>query len=516
MNFKVDKTVKGATVILIIYLLCFSIAMAFFPIRPFWNDEWRLVYNIKFKSIHQLWGRLDLLQQCPRVYLSLLKHISSYYDYSYTSLRLPPLIIGFTSILLCVYLKKKIFLKNSVYNYLFILIFISSQTFTDYIVQVKQYEMDLLSCLLALWQLMTLLMLFEAKIVTKFKYILLCISFLIIPFLSYIYPIVVAPIFFIILLKSIVYIKDNGGSKKLKFLLLVYLPIIFATISIIIFYIIDVQQLLADNRMYASYYKMLGNEQATKNFLTDFWNLFALVGSGLVFEIIFGVLGICSFLWGMYSLAKMKMNNFTREDYFKLYGIILIAITLGLFLSGKLLGGVARLTCFTVPSISILIIHFLDKKVRYRSAKLANTLFTILFLGLFINVVTTFTNRVTNAEYKNRITTYWNTGEALKQARRNKLPFLITKGVLGDKITNAAPSPGKIIANGITSAQIAGEDTVCAEVVVKDNPEYKVWDAVTIYTMPDAKWVSEYVQQLPAQYRSAIVGDGVNYKVMKR
>lgn len=518
MNFKrIDRVVRIAIIGIIIYSLCFGIAMAIFPIRPFWNDEWRLVYNIKFKNVHQLWGTLDLLQQCPRTYLTLLKGISSSFDYSYTSLRLPPLVIGFFNILLCIYLKKKLFQNNSTYNYLFILIFISSQTFTDYIVQVKQYEMDLFLCLVALWQLIVLLDLFETKAVNTYKYVLLCISFLGVPFFSYIYPIVVAPIFPIILLKSISYINyEEARKSKPRLLFLAYMPLILVTISIIIFYFIDVKQLMADNRMYASYQKMLGNEKGDKNFIKDLWNLFALVGSGFIYEIIFGVLGIASFLYGSYRLAKIEVNAFTKEDYFKLYSVLLIIITLGLFLSGKLLGGVARLVCFTVPSISILIISFLDEKVRNSSAKLANIVATILFLGLFLNIITSFINRFTYPEYANRIKTYWNTGDALKQARLGKLPILITNGALGDKINKTPLSPGKITTNTITPAQIAGADTVCAEVVVKDNPEYKTWDSVTIYTIPDIKWINDYMKQLPPQYTSAIAGDGVNFMKLKR
>src|ERR1043165_4610043 len=90
----IDMLTIGA----VVYLLAFAFAMAMLPIRPFWNDEWRLTYNIKFKSFEGLWGRLSLLQQCPRVYLSVLKKIAAFFDYSYTSLRLPPLIISCASI----------------------------------------------------------------------------------------------------------------------------------------------------------------------------------------------------------------------------------------------------------------------------------------------------------------------------------------------------------------------------------------------------------------------------------
>src|SRR5690606_1839450 len=166
---------------------------------PFWNDEWRLIYNIKFKNFAQLWGTLDLLQECPRVYLTLLKIISANFDYSYTALRLPPLIIGMSSIALLFFLHKKLYPQQSLISGLFILILISSQTFTDYLVQVKQYEMDIFLALAALWQLVILLNLATHEQRWRI-YIFLCLSLLIVPYFSYTYPIVAAPFFPIALL----------------------------------------------------------------------------------------------------------------------------------------------------------------------------------------------------------------------------------------------------------------------------------------------------------------------------
>src|SRR5690606_12744675 len=118
------KIARIALIAAVVYLLVFGLAQAFFPIRPFWNDEWRLIYNIKFKNFAQLWGTLDLLQECPRVYLTLLKIISANFDYSYTALRLPPLIIGMSSIALLFFLHKKLYPQQSLISGLFILILI--------------------------------------------------------------------------------------------------------------------------------------------------------------------------------------------------------------------------------------------------------------------------------------------------------------------------------------------------------------------------------------------------------
>ncbi len=511
-----EKIVKAATIGIIIYLLCFGVAMAFFPIRPFWNDEWRLIYNLKFKNVHQLWGTLDLLQQCPRVYLTLLKKITSFFDYSYTALRLPALVTAIASIFLLFHLKKKVVPGNSVFTYLFILIIISSQTFTDYLVQVKQYEVEIFMSLLALWQLVTLMEMAEKGRPGKtYKYLLLCFSFAVAPFFSYTYPIAVAPVIPIILFYA-ASLEGQPGRNKTKMLGLI-VPLVVVCSAIVIFYIVDVRQLMADSRMYTSYQRMLGHEKNENHSIENFWKLFSLLGSGLMFEIIFGALGISAFSYGIHKVFKTKRQDYARADYLRLYAVVLLLLTLCLIFSGKLMGGVARLTAFTVPSISMLIISFFeDLKGKYHRSKLANILATIVFVGLYGNILSTCINTFTYPEYSNRIQTYRNTSEALKLARTGKMPILITDGVRGDKIINRDSIAGKIGFNTITPDQIAGADTLCAEVVLKVNPEYKTWDQIPVYWLPDTKWVNEYMQQLPQEIKTAVVCDGIEFQKLNR
>ena len=510
----IENLVRVATIGAAIYLLCFAAAMAFFPLRPFWNDEWRLIYNIKFKDIAGLWGRLDLLQECPRTYLTALKIIGASFDYSYVSLRLPSLIIAVASVFFIFWLRKKLFPNGSVISYLFILILISSQTFTDYLVQTKQYEMDIFLCLLALWQLLTLLKYSKDGVPDKYQYLLLCFTFLIVPYFSYVYPITVAPIFPVILLTSVMQWKGAGGKSWFSWRL--FLPLLLVTVSIGIFYLIDVKNVMADKSMYLSYIRLCHNG-VEPTFIENFWDLFALVGSGFAFEIIFGVLGFAAFLYGAYRLATTKVRSYTTYDYIRLYAVLLLLLILGLFITGKLIGGVARLTAYSVPSISILIISLLeDLKDRYSYPKISNTITGILFLGLFGNIISTCINSFTYPEYSTRIKTYRNTAAALKMARQEKIPIMVTEGVNGDPYEVDAAAPGRISTNNITPKQIEGVDTLAAEVIVKVNPEYKVWDTIPVYLVPDTKWAQEYVNQLPPEFKAAVVGDGINYRKVSK
>ena len=497
-------------------MLCFGVAEAFFPIRPFWNDEWRLIYNLKFKNVSQLWGTLDLLQECPRVYLTVLKKVTSYFDYGYTALRLPALVLTATSIVLAFYLKKKVFPGKSTYTYLFILILISSQTFTDYIVQVKHYEMEIFLCLLAIWQLITLLEIGERMIINNNKYLLLCFSFLVAPFFGYTYPIAIAPVFPVVIYSSVVTLRIKQ-SNKTSFLLYQYLPLFIVAASILTFYFIDVKQLMADKRMYASYLRMLGNQRGENHFLGNFWQLFSLVGSGCVYEIVFGILGVGSFVYGIYLLVKTEKSNYNKEYYIRLYAVLLLIITIGLIFSGRLMGGVARLTAFTVPSISILIIAFITGlRDKYNQVKQANLIAALLFVGLFGNIITSYINPFIHQDYNEKIEAYRTTYDALKLARLSKIPILITDGIRGDELHPINKLPGKIRFHTITTDQIIGRDTLCTEVILKVNPGYSVTDTIPVYLIPDIKSAGEYMKQLPSDVTTAVACDGLSFIKLPR
>lgn len=511
-----QKLVRTATIGAAIYLLCFGLAMAVFPIRTFWNDEWRLLYNIKFKTFGQLWGTLDLLQQCPRTYLTVIKAITLFFDYSYSSIRFPALIIGASSILLCFFLSRKILPSHPVNKYLFILILISSGTFTDYLVQVKHYQMELFLCLLALWQLMSLLDLADGVALKKPGYLLLCFSLLAAPFFGYTYPIVVAPVFFAMLVRVLAGTNEKG-ARKAPSILTFWLPFSITLFSIFLFYLVDVKQLLADKSMYYSYLRMLGREKNDPNFLADFWHLFALVGAGDIYQVVFGVTGISAFVYGIVRLARSRFRLLSREDYFRIYAILLIFLTLGLFVTGKMLGGVARLTAYTIPSIALLIVFLLgDMPFLLKLPRLSAAASVVLFGGLLGNIVSTCINTFTYPEYSSRIRIYWNCSEALKQARLHRLPMLYTEMVRGDNIPPEPGKPGKVSAHTITPEQVAGVDVLCAEVVLKVNPEYKVWDSIPLYLAPDARWTSQYLDQLPPYFTSVIANNGLDFMQMER
>src|SRR5262249_51080496 len=141
---KAEKAFRYITLFTLSFLACWGLVAVVATIKPFWVDEWRIIYNLKFKTPQQLWGGLDYMQQFPRVYLQIIKWFTGKCDYSYTSLRLPSFIVGLSTIVVTYRLMNKLYPKTQLSRFLFVMVFISSYTFTEYFVQIKQYTMEML------------------------------------------------------------------------------------------------------------------------------------------------------------------------------------------------------------------------------------------------------------------------------------------------------------------------------------------------------------------------------------
>src|SRR5439155_1096623 len=87
-------------------------------------------------------------------------------------------------------------------------------------VQIKQYEMEILLSLVAIWQLLELLEIRESRPPGIARYLLLCLSFLISPFFSYTYPIAVAPVFIVMFVQGIqILVNKEENLPKREFII---------------------------------------------------------------------------------------------------------------------------------------------------------------------------------------------------------------------------------------------------------------------------------------------------------
>ena len=361
---QLDQWARIITLLAVVFTICMGSIMVLAEVKPFWIDEWFIIYNIKTKTFTTIWGKLDLMQQFPRVYLYLFKLFTSWFNYSYFSLRVVSFVLGILVIGLCYKLMKKMYAQSVFSRYLFILFIISSFTFTEYFVGSKQYTMDILLSLIAVWQMLQLLQrdVTAWSTATSRRYLLLVGSFIVAPFLSYTYPIAVAPVFAIAALKFIDYAHSNLPAKvKLRAKLLLAMPLLGCAASIVCFYLIDVRQLMVDNAMYGFWnFVIFDPEHKLASVSKCGYRLFSQMGSGIVFENIIGVLGCIAFVSGCVASFKHLKRNQSIDAYTRLYCCILLLFTIVLFLLRKLPLGEPRLNAYTMPSIAILMIWLME------------------------------------------------------------------------------------------------------------------------------------------------------------
>lgn len=522
-----NKVLRIATVVSLTFMIFWGLTLVLVQVKPFWVDEWRIIYNLKYKDAAALWGPLDFMQQFPRVYLEFIKAFTSVFDYSYFSLRLPSFVVGTSAILLAYKLTGSIFKQQQLSRFLFVLIIIASPAFFDYYVQIKQYTMDILLSLAAIWQLLQLLDLVKGISISKRRYFLVCLSFLVVPFFSYTYPIVIAPVFIIMFLHSVKLVRQKEYREGwIKLLFKLWLPLIIAATSIMVFYLVDASQLMKDNRMHFYWgYLMMQGGFSPVFFCKGFYNLFALAGSGFLFEIIFGVLGITAFIITLIKSARsLNKKSWDTEDAVNWYCTGLIVLVLLLFSLGKVPIGERRLNSYCLPVIAILIISIVNRLQQihlYR--KLATGIPAILFIGVFGSIVTSPVNELLDAQHGKKLSIYVNTENAIILAGIKKIPIFITPGIAypHEKIinfpcTNIAATalciPPKYINMGC--ANLA--DNMPGDWILKTFPAYKLSEHTLVYALNDLSELEHCMLQLPPDIKSVMAGDGNTFREIIR
>lgn len=516
-------SIKRFTIYALVFIAVADFALVLIQAKPFGVDEWRLIYNIKFKDPVALWSQLDFVQQFPRAYLELIKIFSAPFDYSYFTLRLPSFIVGTTIIFFCYRLMNKIYYPLQRTHYLFILILIASQAFLEHFIEVKQYTMDILLSLVAIWQLIELLSL-HGSYANKGRYALLCLTFFITPFFSYTYPIAVAPVYIIIAMQSInqiIIVRSFAYTKA--YLFQKWLPLIIGVVGITIFYFTDVSQVMADKGMHQYWAsQMMTHGFDIKILLSNCFLLFAQVGSGVVFQAIFGIVGVSAFIVGIVQI--FKYFDYSRLAFLKLYSVLLIACALGLFIAGKLPLGVSRLNAFTIASIAFLITNMVYTLLRsFQFRKIAIVLFTVLFVGLIGNILNSYAIGFVKNEYTKKLNIYVNTENAIILAQKKQIPILITPHVAfpDDKVLNF---PGNYtLATNMCfppgynqSVHCISGDNIPGDWVLKTFPAYKPNQHLTVYAVNSLDQLDECMQQIPASIKTFLVGDGISFKIINR
>jgi hypothetical protein len=493
---RADKITRVATIATLCFMAAWGVISVVAEVRPFWVDEWRIIYNLKFKTSSELWGKLDFMQQFPRMYLVCIKQLVAAANYSYASLRLPGFIAALCAMLAAFRLSDKLFPKSS-NKMLFVMALVSAYTFTEYFVQIKQYSMELLLCVMAIWQFVSLLEMWQRRN-TRWRFVLLCLSFVVFPFFSYSYPICVAPIYLLASLYTLQRIKNKSGDRSLFIL---WLPLALCAASCIIFYKLDVSQVMADEGMKQWWGQWLNYQNyGIGHFLYGIFSFFAASGSGFFFWVIFGSLGIVAFLASLGQWKKLFATQEDPQSAISLYAGILIIVVMLLHFAHKMPLAEPRLVAFAIPSITILLINLLDS-ARGKVLVPARVVGLLMFAGLIGNIYTTVIHCFNDKEYDKKMTIYRATEQAITDAQKDNLEILITATV-------AYPYD--------TTRNLPYCTTVPGDWVLKTFPAYDVQKQVPVHPLKQMKYAHDLLQRLPAKVKTAMVGDGIHYEVIHR
>lgn len=408
------------------FFIVFGALYAFFPLKPFWLDEWFIIDNIKFKEPAILWGQLDHMQQFPRMYLQLLKQVAQIFDYSYSSLRVPSFIVMVCAVLLTFSVGKKLFRQEVLSAVLWMLIFMSYKTSLHYFVQIKQYTMEMLLGVVAIWQMYRLFQLMKGAKSTPLSLMLLFVSVGLAPFFSYTYPIVLAPMFVVVILRMVTRGRQmNHIARALSVILL-----LTSALSVSLFYLLDVRYVLQDEGMqnYWQDHLMLSGFNAGV-FFQNMYQLFAGLGAGGLFEVVFAVLGIGVFVT---VLARFKRNIKSDEpkDIIAVYGVMLVLCVTVLFLAGKLPVGVHRLNAFAMPALAFMVVYLIRMMEVHKKLRVVSmVLLPVLILAQAGNIVSSYLSERGSDEYKTKLAIYENVTKGISKAQERKLPLIVNREI---------------------------------------------------------------------------------------
>jgi uncharacterized membrane protein YeaQ/YmgE (transglycosylase-associated protein family) len=524
---KLPRVLRVATNVALSFLICWGLLLVLAQIKPFGIDEWRLIYNLKYKNATQLWGQLELLQQFPRAYLEAIKLFTAPFDYSYFTLRFPSFVVGTLAIVCSFRLMNRIFGKQLQTRFLFVLIIASAPAFTEYFIQVKQYTMEILLSLLAIWQLLQVLEIGKGEMLDNKSYYLLCLTMLIAPFFSYTYPIAIAPAFVIAFIEGIRLLTKPGNVfYKVKLTGKLWFPFLLSATGIIIFYITDVSQLMKDNGMQLYWsYLMMHDRFDLVFFLKSFYMLFAEAGSGMLFQVIFGVVGLIAFIYAFIRCRHVfGKKNVDATDYLNFYCLSLITLVMILFIGGKIPIGEARLNSFTIPAIAILITSLVGYLAQVRfGGKLSTCLFVLLFAGVVGHIFTSSIKELLGGRQYQTLHIYEHTEDAIILAQRKKIPIFITSSVAYpyQKTINFPYTTISADALGFpTEYNVACctnlRDNIPGDWVLKTFPAYKVNENTPVYALNSLNDLKACIAQLPPEITSVLAGDGTSFQVVAR
>ncbi|MBL7719153.1 MAG: hypothetical protein JNL72_09995 [Flavipsychrobacter sp.] len=413
---------QWATLLVLAFLVVCGFITVWWEVHPFFLDEWAIIYNIKYKTPQELWGQLDKTQQFPRVYLHIVQWFSSWWSYSYTSLRLPSFMVHCCGLAYCIYLSGRLFPGAGVYRWLWVLLYAAYPSSVFYFVLTKQYTMEMFLALVGLAQLAMLAAINSGRLPGRGKYLLLCLSFVVAPLFSYTYPIVAAPLFAMVGINTILRGRNLGRQ---------WAPLLLGAVGIVALYFTDIRLVQSDPGMknyWKDYYMTHGFN--LRELLYNIYMYFHLFGRGGPLMVLVAVVGISAWLYGSYrSVALLRQKERTLREWLVIYSAALIWLSVALFILNKIPLNAHRLNAYKTPAAAVLIVYMFQQLHRRMSrAALVAAGAYLALQAVFI--VQPCIRQFTDPAHQRTMLIYANGKTAITLAQQERIPLFTTSMTL--------------------------------------------------------------------------------------
>lgn len=232
------------------------------------------------------------------------------------------------------------------------------------------------------------------------------------------------------------------------------------------------------------------------SFAVGVFRLPASLGSGDLFTILFGVVGLLAIGFASVWIVRGKLTNGVECDAVW-YSLMVVCVTVGLFMLKKIPLGVSRLNAFAIPALSILLIVFLQQMGQ--RWKWVYVLAALLLAGAMGNVFSTTINYFISPSYKKQMAIYRATANATLEAQRKRLPILVTPGVTW---------PYEWESNAPFCVPITGEW------VLQTWPQYDMQQRLPVVAVKTVAEGEKYFDT--SGLDSVMVGDGMTFRKLYR
>lgn len=431
-----SKTFEAPLTLYAAFLVCISQFYNLFSIRAFWLDEWITVFEMKIRGKSLLFHTLRGFE-FPRGLLVLMKIFASLGNFSNFSLRLVPALTAVAIVWLTILLARRMFSQTGARLLFIVSIFCNKYT-VHYLPQVRHYSTQILWAMIAVFIYDQLFVRLQNH-GENYKKAIIFFSFLIGPFFSYSFSVVLIPIICLLAAQCVV--------QRPTFERLGYISA-FATSFGSIYVFILTKSLYPGNYITGAYQASMfdiSNPTEGVRLLYDFFSyslfvpeiafgrfaqIFIQIGKLAVSLLVCtGIVSGCFSLLRIRTLLRLEPTPSPQsgelkhqaekfDTYFSLLGLLALA----LFFMGKIPLGFSRMAYYLLPMLC----YFFVKGVyisHYFLGKISRSFKVVTLTGMagfvlygFVFMTTKYLNEFSHKNVWFNQAIYDSVGEALYKA----------------------------------------------------------------------------------------------------